>query len=317
MTTSTGAVEKMSKVDAMPISNASSVFDRRIIGGLLCLIFSLSLTGCSMVRLGYGQLPDLGYWWIDSYLDLDDAQSVALRNDLSALHRWHRQQELLPLANTLAQLQSQALKDTTPAAVCQAVDELQMRLQALADQAAPSLARLAVSLKPAQLAHLQQQLTKRQQAWAKDWLADAPADRLEKRSQRLIDRSEMFYGRLDDAQRVALRTRVRASGFDPSMMQIEMLARQQDLWQTVQALAGTERSAQTSEADTKQLLTRLMRSPQAAQRQRADLLKQENCQTFAALHNSASQAQKQKLAETLKVYELDARALAVVQSDKR
>ena len=74
----------------MPTSKTRSVFFRRMIGGLVCLIFVLYLAGCSMVRLGYGQLPDLGYWWLDSYLDLGDAQSVALRNDLAQLHDWHR-----------------------------------------------------------------------------------------------------------------------------------------------------------------------------------------------------------------------------------
>ncbi len=307
----------MSKVAAMPIFRSESTLVRRLCGALVALFVALSVAGCSMARLGYGQLPDLSYWWIDSYLDLDDAQSVVLRNDLSALHRWHRQHELLPLAHTLAHLQSLAPKDTTPAAVCQVVDELQLRVQTLADQAAPSLARLAVNLKPAQLAHLQHQLTKRQQTWAKDWLADAPAERLEKRSQRLIDRSEMFYGRLDDAQRAALRARVHASGFNPTLMQRDLLERHQVLLQTVQNLARAERSAQAAEADTRQLLTRLLHSPDEAKRQHADLLKLENCQTFAALHNSASLAQKQKLAETLRAYELDARALAGAQSSQR
>ena len=123
MTTSNTVMGKMSKVDSMSTSNTSSMFVRRMIGGLACLIFTLYLAGCSMVRLGYGQLPDLGYWWVDSYLDLGDAQSVALRNDLTQLHFWHRSQELPPLAQTLAQLQALALQDTTPAAVCRLVDD--------------------------------------------------------------------------------------------------------------------------------------------------------------------------------------------------
>lgn len=270
-----------------------------------------------MVRLGYSQLPDLTYWWMDSYLDLGDAQSVALRNDLSKLHDWHRNQELLPLAHTLAQLQSLAMQDTTPAAVCRVVDEFHPRLQAVANQAAPGLARLAVSLKPEQLAHLQHQLTKRRQKWAEGWLSNGPAERLEKRSKRLIDRSEMFYGRLDDAQRALLRASVLASRFDAGLAQTEMLRRHQDVWQTAQTLAGGSLSAQRAEDETRQLLWRLMRSPDPAYRQHADLIKLENCQTFELLHNSTTSAQKQKLAETLRGYELDARALMPGLADKR
>ena len=299
----------MSKVDVMPRSIANSNFVRRIIGGLLGLIFVLFLAGCSMVRLGYGQLPDITYWWLDSYLDLGDAQSVALRHDLAKLHDWHRSQELLPLALTLTQLQTQAPQDSTPAAVCRVADELRPRLQALADQATPALARLAVSLTPEQLTHLQHQFTKRQQTWREDWLSDDPAERLAKRSKRLIDRSEMFYGRLSDAQRAFLRSSAAASSFDPHLMQADMVRRHQDVLATAQALAQGALSEAQAQTQTRQLLARLLRSPDAAYRQRTDLLTLENCQTFAALHNSATPAQRQKLADTLKGYELDARAL--------
>lgn len=309
MTTSNTVMGKMSKVDAMSTSNTSSIFVRRMIGVLACLIFTLYLAGCSMVRLGYGQLPDLGYWWVDSYLDLGDVQSVALRNDLTQLHDWHRSQELPPLAQTLAQMQALALQDTTPAAVCRVVDDLRPRMQALADQSTPALTRLAVSLTPQQLTHLQHQLTKRQKNWREDWLSDDPADRLAKRSKRLIDRSEMFYGRLSDAQRALLRSSVAASGFDPGLMQAELLRRHQDVLQTAQMLAQGDLSETQAQTQTKQLLARLMRSPDAVHRQHLDLVNQENCKTLAALHNSTTPAQKQKLADSLKGYELDARAL--------
>ena len=309
ITTSNAVVGKMSRVKAMPICNTNSMFVRRIFGGLLGLILTLYLSGCSVVRLGYGQLPDLGYWWVDSYLDLDDAQSVALRNDLAKLFDWHRSQELLPLAQALTQLQALALQDTTSAAVCRAVGDLRPRLQALADQSAPALTRLAVSLKPEQLTHLQHQLTKRQQSWRDDWLSDDPAKRLAKRSKRLIDRSEMFYGRLSDTQRTLMRSGVAVSGFDPALMQTDLLRRHQDMLQTAQLLAQGALSAAQAQAQTTQLLARLMRSPDADYRQHMDLVNQENCQIFADLHNSTTPAQKQKLADSLKGYELDARAL--------
>lgn len=213
----------------------------------------------------------------------------------------------------MAQLQAQALSDTTPTAVCRAVDDLRPRLQALADQTSPTLTRLALSLKPEQLSHLQHQFTKRQQTWREDWLSDDPAERLAKRSKRLIERSEMFYGRLSDNLRTLLRNSVAASRFDPGLMQADLLRRHQDMLQTAQMLAQSGLTEAQAQTHTTQLLARLMRSPDAAYRQHMDLLNQENCQTFAALHNSTTLAQKQKLAESLKGYELDARALMPTQ----
>ena len=86
----------------------------RIIRALGLLTLALLLASCSVVRLGYGQLPELVYWWVDGYLDLDDDQSRLLRQDLEKIHDWHRRQELPQLASTLATLQTQALSDVMP-----------------------------------------------------------------------------------------------------------------------------------------------------------------------------------------------------------
>lgn len=281
----------------------------RIISALLTLLGALLLGGCSVARLGYSQAPDLVYWWVDSYLDLSDAQSSRLRADLVALHQWHRSTELPLLAGSLADLQGVALQDTTPVRLCQIVDALRPRLQAVLDQAEPGFATLAVSLKPEQLAHLQRQLEKRQQKWRKDWLDGSPTERLERRTERLIERSEMFYGRLDASQRALLRARVAASGFDSTIAEADMLRRQQDLLQTLQAIGRSGLGAPRAQDDIHQLLTRLLLPTQPAERARQELLRQENCGTFAALHNSTSPAQRRQLVETLKAFESDARAL--------
>ena len=281
----------------------------RIIGGLLALFLAITLAGCSVVRLGYSQLPDLSYWWVDSYLDLNEAQSSPLRQDLLRLHDWHRQQELPILANTLATLQAQALQDTSPQRLCQLLDSLKPRLQAVAEQAAPGFAALAERLKPEQLEHLQRQLDKRQQQWRKEWQAGSPAEQLVRRSERLIDRSERFYGRLDTPQRALLRASVQASSYEPAMAEDELLRRHQDLLQTLQTLAGGGLGAQRIKADVAQLLARLLNSPNPAYRAHMETVQQENCQTLATLHNSSTPAQRQKLVESLAGFEADARSL--------
>ena len=281
----------------------------RIIGGLLTLFLALLLAGCSVVRLGYSQLPDLSYWWMDSYLDLNEAQSAPLRQELSRLYDWHRQQELPILANTLATLQAQALQDTTPQRLCQLADSLRPRLQAVAEQATPGLAALAQRLTPEQLDHLQRQLDKRQQQWRKEWLTGSPAEQLARRSERLIDRSERFYGRLSPPQRAQLRDSVQASSYDLAMTEADMLRRHQDLLQTLQTLARGDLDAQRIRTDMAQLLARLLNSPNPAYRAHMETVQQENCQAFSTLHNSSTPAQRQKLVQSLAGFEADARSL--------
>jgi hypothetical protein len=58
------------------------------------------------------------------------------------------------------------------------------------------------------------------------------------------------------------------------------------------------------------LVQRNLDSPEPVYRAQMERLLQEGCETLAALHNSASAAQRRHLTERLRRYETDFRALA-------
>ena len=58
-------------------------------------------------------------------------------------------------------------------------------------------------------------------------------------------------------------------------------------------------------------LERSMRSPDPLYRSQAEAAVQENCQTYARLHNSTTSEQRARAAARLAAYERDARELAV------
>ena len=76
-----------------------------IIGAGLLLVF---LGGCSAVRIGYNNAPALAYWWLDSYIDFNDAQAMQVRDSLNTLQAWHRKTELPAYAELLRQMQGAA-----------------------------------------------------------------------------------------------------------------------------------------------------------------------------------------------------------------
>jgi len=297
----------------MPSSALSRLPLFRIIRALLVALSVLLLGACSMVRLGYDQLPSLTYWWLDSYVDLNDAQSVALRRDLEALHSWHRSQELPQLAKLLSTLQTQALQDTTPQQTCQIIDQIKERLQVVLTQAEPGLATLVRQLTPAQMQHLAHQLDKREQAWREEWVQISPAKLAKRRAERLIERSESFYGRLSESQRALLTNSVLSNPYDVAPAEAEMLRRHQDLRQTLQALVQGGDNASQAQARLHALQQRLLDSPNTSYRTRITAFTQANCATFAQLHNSATPAQRQQLAARLQAYELDLRALSALR----
>jgi hypothetical protein len=277
----------------------------RIMKWLLMLALGLTLSACSMVRLGYSQLPELSHWWLDSYLDLDASQSSVLKADLTALHTWHRQQELVWLAQTLSQLESSALQDTTAAALCQTTEAVRQHLDLVAAQSVPMFTRLAISFKPSQLEHLQRQLAKRRQDWQGEW-READADK--RRADRLIERTEQFYGRLNAGQKALLRSSVAADPLDEQQMANDMRARHQDIELTARKLSGGQASLGEAATEMRAMLDRLTRASDAA---RSAQRQQAQCKVFAELHNSATPAQRQKLATTLKAYASDAQAMTL------
>src|SRR5690606_6087377 len=117
---------------------------------------------------------------------------------------------------------------------CGFVAEAQARLQAVADQAGPATAAIAASLSPAQLGKLQDKYSAKNDKFRRDWVHVSVAQQREKRHDQMLDRFETLYGRLDSAQRQALRQAIENSMYDPQRVLAERVRRQQDLLRTLE-----------------------------------------------------------------------------------
>jgi hypothetical protein len=186
---------------------------------------------------------------------------------------------------------------------------MQQRLRAPVMQLTPALAQLAASLKPGQLEHVEAEFKKRNQQWREDWLDLSAPERLARRSQQIVERTETFYGRLDEGARALVRGQLVAAGYAPELQYKEMLRRQQDSLLTLARLRNGQLAPAAAQAELQALFARATASPDAAARQYHDAMTQAACAAVAAVHNSATVAQKAKLLKTLQAYEADARAL--------
>jgi hypothetical protein len=285
---------------------------RSIIGLLLILPLAVLLSGCGAVKLGYNNSPMLSYWWLDDYLDFDQAQTVKVRADLVTLQTWHRSRELPAYVETLEKLQRMAPANVSSAQVCEVLSDVKPRIQAFLDEAEPSIAALVPTLDPTQIERLAQQLNKRSDTWREEWLAGTLGERQARRLKQATERLERFYGRLEAAQLAVLRANIVNSVFDANVNFKESKRRHQDTLQTLRQLQGSTDAQQTRNV-VHALLARTMNSPDAVYLQQFDLLTQENCKSFAALHNSTTATQRLKAMETLKGYTTDARTLIAQQ----
>ncbi len=290
----------------------------RIIRLLLAATLLAVLAGCSAMKLAYNNVQDVGYWWVDGYADLNEPQSLLLRNELTRMHDWHRKNELPRIADLLREIQRVAPSDTSPEQICRLVGDIRARFDAVTAQALaqPGILTLASRMTPVQFKHLETRFAKGNHAWQGERGSRDRAVRVAKRVETELDRAEQFYGPLDDAQRKLLQDAVSRSVADPQRLFTERVRRQQDLLETLRSVSGTG-SNNVAASDTAQALValrayveRVSRSPDPLYRAYADTALQENCQTYARLHNSTTAEQRSRAVVRLAAYERDARELS-------
>lgn len=269
-----------------------------------------ALAGCSAIKLGYNNLGEVAYWWLDGYVGFTEEQGPRVREDLARLHFWHRTQELPRLATVLRSMEELVPRDISAGQACAFVPQLRARLDALTDRAEPAIVTLAVGLAPEQLRHLERKYQKNNADFRREWVRLAPAELNEKRLKQLLERSEMIYGRLDEPQRSASRKQIEHSIFDPQRILAERQRRQQDALQTLRKLVGQPVPLDEARRQLRGYLERAQESPDPGYRSYQQALVEEACRSVSVLHNSTTPAQRETAVQRLRAYQRDLGELA-------
>ena len=289
-----------------PSFSTTIVFLKRIIG---LLALAATLAGCSTIKLGYNNLDDIAYWWLDSYIDFSDEQATRVREDLASLHAWHRSHELQPVIAILQDMERLASGDVTPAQVCVFVQLGRERFNAVTDRAEPAAVTLAMGFTAEQLQHLQRKYDKNDAEYRKQWVRIPRAEQKEKRFEQFLERSETFYGTLGEPQRAVLQGLVEQSIFEPERMLAERMRRQQDALDTLRKLAGQPIAFNEARALLRGYLERVQEPPEPAARRYQQALVDEACRNISVLHNSTTAAQRDAAVRRLRAYQRDLRDL--------
>ena len=279
----------------------------RIIG---LLSVAVALAGCSAIKLGYNSAPQVAGWWLDGYLDLADEQEPRIREDLARLHQWHRREELPKIGALLQQAERLAGHDMKVDEACAMVPAIRQRVAAILERAEPAAVTLALGLTPEQLTHLQRKYEKNNREYRKEWVDLPAADLRDKRFKQYVERTEMIYGKLEDAQRELVRSQVASSVFSVETSLKERQRRQQDILQTLRKLAGQPISLAEARAAVRQVADRGLHSPDPKYRAYEDTLVHQGCRNIAAVHQSTTPQQRQNAVRRLRAYQRDLEELA-------
>jgi hypothetical protein len=277
----------------------------------LCALLGLT-AGCSALRIGYSAVPDLVYWWLDGYADFSGEQSVRVRAAIARWYAWNRRTQLSDYAALLVRAQAEVLVDTTPARACEWQAELTRRALTAFDEAAPAVATLMLTITPQQIQHIEHRYAKTNAEYRDDFLQRDAAKRSEAALKRIVDRAEMLYGSLDDAQRARIVEGLARSPFDADTWLAERRQRQQDMIQLLRRLTRDEATPDQAQAALHAYVERMQRSPREPYRRYAERLTEYNCAFAARVHNATTPAQRRVAAQRLAGWEADLRALSAL-----
>jgi hypothetical protein len=297
-----------------PAAGAAAARCTRIIGVLGVLALAVALQGCSVMKIAYNQATELAYWHLDSHFDFTDAQTLQIKGDLAKLQAWHRQTQLPAYIETLQKFRQQIPSDMDAASACALYADVRGKLITVSHRAEPAMVTLVGTLNTDQLVKLERRFAKGNAEYREEFLDATPKARRDKRYKEAVKRAEMLYGNLDHKQLAVIGHRIDISHFSAPVSYGEKLRRQQDALQTLRPLVAGQGAPEKTQAAIKGLFERTITSPDAAYREYMDKLTQDACTSFAELHNSTTQAQRNKAVETLLRYEQDFRTLHLQKS---
>lgn len=274
-----------------------------IIGALL-----LALSGCSALRLAYGNGQQLAWWWLDGYIDFAGEQVPRAKAAIDRLFEWHRATQLTEYAATLALAADQVTEPTTPATTCQWQRRLRDLLEPALERSLQLGAELVPGLGEAELKHLEARFATNRAEMRENFLQPGVDARRQAALKRTVDRVEQLYGRVGDAQRSVILAGLAASPFDAEAWIAERERRQKDTVQTLRRLVAEKAPRDQVVAGLRTLVERSERSPDPAYRAYQQRLADYNCAFAAQIHNATTPAQRAAARERLKGWEEDLRS---------
>ncbi|MEY2875101.1 MAG: hypothetical protein RLZZ373_2472 [Pseudomonadota bacterium] len=275
------------------------------------------LAACSTLRMGYSQADTIAYWWLDRYLDFSAAQTPQVRQALTQWQTWHRTRQLPEDTALLEQAAQEANADAAPAQACRWWKAVQARQETYLNALIEPMADTLGSLDDTQFKHLQTRLDTSNREWRDTYLRGDNDQRHRASAERLTDRAETLYGRIDSAQRRFISERLRSSPWDPHRWQQERQRQQQEMVATLRAVAqpGLDKAQRVTLLRTWVGYT--VRPSDEAARQYREQLVRFQCELAADLHNRTTPEQRQHAVERLQGWSADLRSAASAMATAR
>ena len=197
---------------------------------VLCLLATMVvLAACSSVKFAYNQSDTLLYWFVDAYVDLDSEQAGLVKEDIGQLIKWHRKTQLRDYSQFLVKAQGQLAGNMTQADLKADYKDIKGRTETLAYKALPELTDLALSVKPAQIANIEEKFRKNNDTYRKKFVAIDTDKKQKQRYKKSMEQFELWFGNFSKEQEAILRKASDVRPLDNQVWLDERIIRQKKI----------------------------------------------------------------------------------------
>lgn len=192
----------------------------------LCLIVT---AGCSLLRMGYGQLDMFAEWTADEYFDLGPQQKDEFRARFARLHAWHRYEQLPDYSRFLDAAATRIRNGLTQEDAMWIANGVEERYRVLVRRSADDAAAMLMTVTPAQLEALQQKWKKENARFAREHRVNGTAEEQHRaRVDRELKRIEEWTGGLNGEQERKIAALVREVPLAPRLRYEDRVRRQRE-----------------------------------------------------------------------------------------
>lgn len=223
----------------------------------LLLMFVL-LSSCNMARLGYNNGETVSYFWLNSYVGFDADQKPWVKKEIGNLFAWHRRTQLPDYIILLGQAQKRIAKPVTEAELGRDYEDVRRRILTITDRAAPSLADLALALRPEQIARIQEKFDSNNETFRKEHLRGDQAERQRQRFKRTMKQAEHWFGNFSSEQERQIRVLSDARPLNDELVLADRIQRQTEMIRMLQRIEAEKPTREAATALIRQYVSGTM-----------------------------------------------------------
>ncbi len=209
-----------------------------LLAALSCLLL---ITGCSALRLTYGQADTLIAWRANEYFDLNPLQKHDLNARLERLLAWHRYEQLPDYAAFTSAAITKARQGLKRDDVVWFFEGLKARYRIIASRGSADAAELLATLAPEQINALQKQWSKVNRKFSNEHELDGSVEKRRRaRLKKTLDQIQDWTGGLSYEQEQKIAALLDAIPLIEHLRHADRIRRQQELLQLLKLRANTQ-----------------------------------------------------------------------------